>query len=127
MFAAAEAVSKGLIFSKAGIVFVVGIGIVFIALVIIIALLYLQALIFSNTGKKKAPQAVKEAPPAPAPQPTVMVEVDDEEEIAAVIAAVVAMLSQSEGGLVVRQVRRVGLNTPAWSGSGRKEYMDTRY
>ena len=44
------------------------------------------------------------------------------------IAAVIAMYAAEGGnGLVVRSVRRVGMNTPAWSASGRQEYMGTRY
>lgn len=112
----------------AGIVFVVGMGIVFIVLVLLILLLTLEAKLFTALGNKKNPKAEKKAAPVPvaASVPTVTA-AEDEEEIAAVIAAVVAMYSESGSGLVVRSVRRVGANTPAWSVSGRQEYVNTRY
>ena len=90
------------VLSGAGIVMLIGLGIVFIALIVIIALLYLQAAVFKSAGKQ--------------------------EEIAAVIAAAVALMAQEgANGLVVRSVRRVGANTPAWGLSGRQEYVNTRY
>lgn len=121
------------VMSGAGIVFAVGFGIVFVTLILLILVLSIQSWIFTRMGgrgkKAKAP-AAKAAPapvaaPAPAPAPAAAQE--DEDEIAAVIAAVVAMMSESGNGLVVRSVRRVGANTPAWSASGRQEYVNTRY
>lgn len=121
------------VMSGAGIVFAVGFGIVFVTLILLILVLTLQAWIFkgiNNRGRKAKAPAAKAAPapvaaPAPAPAPAAAQE--DEDEIAAVIAAVVAMMSESGNGLVVRSVRRVGSNTPAWSASGRQEYVNTRY
>lgn len=121
------------VMSGAGIVFAVGFGIVFVTLILLILVLTLQAWIFTRIngrGKKAKAPAAKAAPapvaaPAPAPAPAAAQE--DEDEIAAVIAAVVAMMSESGNGLVVRSVRRVGSNTPAWSASGRQEYVNTRY
>lgn len=117
--------------SGAGIVFVVGFGIVFIVLILLILVLSLQAKAFASIGgRKKAPKAAPKAAPAPVPAPApapVPAAQEDEEEIAAVIAAVVAMYAESGNGLVVRQVRRVGANAPAWNLSGRQEYVNTRY
>lgn len=121
------------VMSGAGIVFAVGFGIVFVTLILLILVLTLQSWIFTRIngrGKKAKAPAAKAAPapvaaPAPAPAPAAAQE--DEDEIAAVIAAVVAMMSESGNGLVVRSVRRVGANTPAWSASGRQEYVNTRY
>lgn len=113
----------------AGIVFVVGIGIVFVVLVLLILLLTVESKIFTTIGnRKKAPKAAEKKPaPAPAPVAVAPAAANDDEEIAAVIAAVIAMYSESGNGLVVRSVRRVGSNTPAWSASGRQEYINTRY
>lgn len=121
------------VMSGAGIVFAVGFGIVFVTLILLILVLSIQSWIFTRIngrGKKAKAPAAKAAPapvaaPAPAPAPAAAQE--DEDEIAAVIAAVVAMMSESGNGLVVRSVRRVGANTPAWSASGRQEYVNTRY
>ena len=119
----------------ASIVFAVGFGIVFLVLILVILILTIEGKIFAAlSGKgKKAP--AKKAAPAPAPAPALVAApapaaaaADEDEEIAAVIAAVIAMYAAEGGnGLVVRSVRRVGMNTPAWSASGRQEYMGTRY
>ncbi len=111
----------------AGIVFLVGLGIVFIALVVIILILTLQALIFSKVGSGKKAEK-KAAAPAPAPAPVqAAAPVEDDAEIAAVIAAVVAMMSESGNGLKIRSIRRVGKNNTGWNESGRQEYLGTRY
>lgn len=111
----------------AGIVFLVGLSIVFIALVVIILILMLQALIFKNVGKGKKAEK-KAAAPAPAPAPVqAAAPAEDDAEIAAVIAAVVAMMSESGNGLKIRSIRRVGKNNTGWNESGRQEYLGTRY
>lgn len=111
----------------AGIVFLVGLSVVFIALVVIILILMLQALIFKNVGKGKKAEK-KAAAPAPAPAPVqAAAPVEDDAEIAAVIAAVVAMMSESGNGLKIRSIRRVGKNNTGWNESGRQEYLGTRY
>lgn len=111
----------------AGIVFVIGLGIVFIALFVIILILMLQALIFSKVGSGKKAEK-KAAAPAPAPAPVqAAAPAEDDAEIAAVIAAVVAMMSESGSGLKIRSIRRVGKNNTGWNESGRQEYLGTRY
>lgn len=111
----------------AGIVFLVGLGIVFIALVVIILILTLQALIFKKVGSGKKAEK-KAAAPAPAPAPVqAAAPAEDDAEIAAVIAAVVAMMSESGSGLKIRSIRRVGKNNTGWNESGRQEYLGTRY
>ncbi len=115
------------VMAGAGIVFLVGLGIVFIALVVIILILMLQALIFKNVGSGKKAEK-KAAAPAPAPAPVqAAAPVEDDAEIAAVIAAVVAMMSESGNGLKIRSIRRVGKNNTGWNESGRQEYLGTRY
>lgn len=111
----------------AGIVFLVGLSIVFIALFVIILILMLQALIFSKVGSGKKAEK-KAAAPAPAPAPVqAAAPAEDDAEIAAVIAAVVAMMSESGNGLKIRSIRRVGKNNTGWNESGRQEYLGTRY
>lgn len=111
----------------AGIVFLVGLSIVFIALVVIILILTLQALIFSKVGSGKKAEK-KAAAPSPAPAPVqAAAPAEDDAEIAAVIAAVVAMMSESGNGLKIRSIRRVGKNNTGWNESGRQEYLGTRY
>ena len=111
----------------AGIVFLVGLGIVFIALFVIILILMLQALIFSKVGSGKKAEK-KAAAPAPAPAPVqAAAPAEDDAEIAAVIAAVVAMMSESGNGLKIRSIRRVGKNNTGWNESRRQAYLGTRY
>ena len=101
----------------------VGIGTVFVGLIILIALIKLMEIVMASaTGKKKA------AAPAPAPAPVqAAAPVEDDAEIAAVIAAVVAMMSERGNGLKIRSIRRVGKNNTGWNESGRQEYLGTRY
>ena len=116
------------VFSGAGIVMLIGMGIVFIALIVIICLLVIMSKIFRSAVK--TPAKKEEAPvpaPAPAPAPAAAAPQEDE-EIAAVLAAAVALLSEEgDGRLRVRSIRRVGASSPAWSLSGRQEYVGTRY
>ena len=106
----------------------IGIGIVFFGLVVLIGLIKLISIATSSLGKKKEPK--KAAPqPAPAPAPSPVVEeapaADDGELIAVITAAIAAMLDDG-GAFVVRKVRRVS-TAPAWSKAGREEQIYSRF
>ena len=105
----------------------VGMGTVFIGLIILIGLIKLLEVFVSKiTGKKaEAPAA-----PAPAPAPVAEEEVEpaDDGELVAVIAAAVAAAMEAAGeesGFVVRSIRRVH-NAPAWNRAGREEQVYSR-
>ena len=117
---------------------VVGIGIVFCALVILIGLIkamdkVLAGLSGSNTKKKSvtksenAPAAPAAAAPVSAPAAS-----SGDELIAVITAAVAAMLEAegkdtSKGGFVVRSIRRVSIsNAPVWNRAGREEQVYSR-
>ena len=108
----------------------VGIGTVFVGLVILIALIkVMEMVIHGATSGKKAPAA---AAPAPAPAPAVVEEEpeQDDDELIAVIAAAVAMAMEAAGeenttGFVVRSIRRIN-NAPAWNRAGREEQVYSR-
>ena len=110
----------------------VGIGTVFVGLVILIVLIkVMEMVIHGATGSKKAP-APAAAAPAPAPAPAVVEEEpeQDDDELIAVIAAAVAMAMESAGeenttGFVVRSIRRIN-NAPAWNRAGREEQVYSR-
>lgn len=110
----------------------VGIGTVFVGLVILIVLIkVMEMVIHGATGSKKAP-APAAAAPAPAPAPAVMEEEpeQDDGELIAVIAAAVAMAMEAAGeenttGFVVRSIRRIN-NAPAWNRAGREEQVYSR-
>ena len=110
----------------------VGIGTVFVGLVILIVLIkVMEMVIHGATGSKKA-TAPAAAAPAPAPALAVMEEEpeQDDGELIAVIAAAVAMAMEAAGeenttGFVVRSIRRIN-NAPAWNRAGREEQVYSR-
>ena len=109
---------------------VIGIGIVFFGLVVLIGLVKLISATTANLGKKKEPKKLAPAPaPAPVSTPAPVVEetaaADDSELIAVITAAIAAMLDDG-GAFVVRKVRRVS-TAPAWSKAGREEQIYSRF
>lgn len=106
----------------------VGIGTVFVGLIILIALIKLMEIVMASaTGKKKA-AALASAAPAPVAEEPVE-ETDDDELIAVIAAAVAAAMEQSgeenTTGFVVRSIRRIN-NAPAWNRAGREEQVYSR-
>ena len=108
----------------------VGIGTVFVGLVILIVLIkVMEMVIHGATGSKKAPAPVAAAP-APAPAVVEEEPEQDDGELIAVIAAAVAMAMEAAGeenttGFVVRSIRRIN-NAPAWNRAGREEQVYSR-
>lgn len=101
---------------KAGLNTAMGIGIVFFSLVFISLIIALEGKIFVAINKKKAAKkatTVETVKPAETEEQPVE-EVDDEEEIAAVITAAIYAYEAETGeavpadGLVVRSIRRIG-------------------
>ena len=102
----------------------VGIGTVFVGLIILIALIKLMEKVMNAaTGKQKA------AAPAPAEEEEQAEETDDDELIAVIAAAVAAAMEQAgeenTTGFVVRSIRRIN-NAPAWNRAGREEQVYSR-
>ena len=112
--------SIGEILATGGQTILIGLGIVFLVLFVLVWIINLLTAVLGQ-GKKKtptAPPAPPKATPAPAPVPAVPTQ--DEEEIVAVIAAAVAAIASREGSrLRVRSVRRVGQQAPVWSRAAR--------
>ena len=107
----------------------VGIGTVFVGLIILIALIKLMEMIMTGgKGKKKAEAPAPAAAPAPVAEEAVE-ETDDDELIAVIAAAVAAAMEQSceknTTGFVVRSIRRIN-NAPAWNRAGREEQVYSR-
>ena len=106
----------------------VGIGTVFVGLIILIALIKLMEIVMASaTGKKKAAAPAPAAPALVAEEP---VEETDDDELIAVIAAAVAAAMEQSGeenttGFVVRSIRRIN-NAPAWNRAGREEQVYSR-
>jgi len=114
-------------------VMLIGLTVVFLGLVILIVACKILSVIFSAKKaepKKAAPAPAKPAAPAPAPAP-VAVPAQEDDEIAAVIAAVIAAMGSAsadapKGDFIVRRVRRVG-NSSNWSRAGREELLSSKY
>lgn len=112
--------------SYGGTVAIIGMLIVFFALVLLIVIISLlaNALNAATNSKKPEAPAPAAAPAAPAPvvEEPVAEEVVDDAELIAVIAAAIAAFDNSGKTLVVRKVRRVS----AWNKSSRQEQV-TRF
>lgn len=108
----------------------VGIGTVFVGLIILIALIKLMEKVMNAaTGKQKAAAPTPAAAPAPAEEEEQAEETDDDELIAVIAAAVAAAMEQAgeenTTGFVVRSIRRIN-NAPAWNRAGREEQVYSR-
>ncbi len=115
-----------------GYVIVLGMGITFVALVLI----WLITVLMSKTIHKfeaKANLTVVKAlsPQNPISQPTLVINelvVEDESELVAVItAAIASSLSTSVQSIKVTNIRRVADATPTWGKSGRSDVMNARF
>ena len=108
----------------------VGIGTVFVGLIILIALIKLMEKVMNAAmGKQKAAAAAPAAVPVPAEEEEQAEETDDDELIAVIVAAVAAAMEQAgeenTTGFVVRSIRRIN-NAPAWNRAGREEQVYSR-
>lgn len=108
----------------------VGIGTVFVGLIILIALIKLMEKVMNAaTGKQKAAAPAPAAAPASAEEEEQAEETDDDELIAVIAAAVAAAMEQAgeenTTGFVVRSIRRIN-NAPAWNRAGREEQVYSR-
>lgn len=111
-------------------VVVTGIAVVFIALILLIFLVFLYGKLFVSINKhaakkaeaKKAAEAevkasVQETKPAPAPAPVVEDGIGDE-TVAVIMAAISAMESSSGKKLVLKSVKTAKPQRSAWSTAG---------
>lgn len=113
-------------FAQMGEITIMGILIVFLALIIIwasIEIMHFFVTFFEKRKKSdtagKAASQPKEAPvPAPAP---VAAETEDEELIAVITAAIAASLGTSTYNLKIKSFRRVGASAPVWNTVSRRQ------
>ena len=111
-------------FSTGGETAVIGMGIVFSVLIILMIVLYLFKVIFYRENKAEPSVAAKE--PIPAAQPAA--EEENEEELIAVItAAIAASLNTSTYNLNIKSIRRVSPGRPAWNRAGLNETINNRF
>lgn len=101
--------SKGEIAKKAALNTLIGMGSVFVVLILLafIISLFKYVSVFENRGKAKKDAAEKAAAPAPAPvAPAAPAPADDLQLIAVITAAIAAAEGTSTDGFVVRSIKR---------------------
>ena len=116
--------------TEAGAVVLTGLVVVFVALILLIIVVWAFSKIFDKTPKKApAPKKAAPAPAAPkaAPQVTVAAPApagEDMDEIAAAITAALAVILSEEGAgksYVVQSIKRVRSGGSAWRSAGLAE------
>lgn len=108
----------------------IGIGIVFFGLVLLIGLIKVINTVTGSMGKKKAP-VLPASSPSPVPAPVAVVEEpaepeQDANELIAVITAAIAAMLDDGTAFTVRHVRRIS-SAPAWNRAGREEQIYSRF
>lgn len=99
---------------------VIGMGIVFLVLIILWGVLEAMRLIFSpkeNKKKEIEPAAIKELP-SQKTQDT-----EDEEIVCVISAAVAAMLQQPSHTFKIKSIKRSPDNSPEWNKAGRQRLL----
>ena len=104
--------------------FAVGMGVVFLALILLVILLEMSGKFFANLDKKEAAKKqstqVVVVPEVIAPEIVGTPEIDDLELIAVITATIAATMGTSADNLQVRSLRKT--NSP-WKISGRTEQL----
>ncbi len=121
---------KGITMSEAlgmgGETVVIGLGIVFAVLAILMIVLYIFGVIFNK--KPKADPTPQKAEEAPVMQAAEAVQEEDEDELIAVLtAAVAASLGTSTYNLRIKSYRRVPPKRPAWNRAGINDVIGNRF
>ena len=110
-------------FSFGGLTAVLGMGIVFSVLVVLMIVLYLFKVIFYKQPKKQEVTATPVQETAAEPEN----EMDDDELIAVLTAAVAASLNTSTYNLNIKSYRRIDNTRPAWNREGLRETINNRF
>ena len=114
----------------AALVMVIGLLIVFTGLVILIFCIKAMSALLKAFNRKKAPAP---APVVPAPQPVAAEpekeepELNQDELVAVITAALMAYAKDSNKTLVVRSIRRSGAKAPVWANAGRADQLASRF
>ncbi len=121
-----KGVQLGEALTTGGLTTVVGLGIVFLVLLILMIVLCLFKVIFyKNPEKTKKTEvlAVAETPAIETKEETQ----DEEELIAILTAAVAASLNTSTYNLQIKSYRRIKDNRPSWNREGIRETISSRF
>ena len=126
--AATDAMTVGEKASMGGITMLIGMGTVFLGLIILIGAIKILSLLMGEKQKKQAAEPAPAPAPAPAPVAAAPVAQEDEDELIAVLTAAVAMMTEGTGGKYrITSFRRVGSNAPAWNRAGRQSMISSRF
>ena len=123
-----KAENAGQALGYGGSVTLLGVSIVFLALVALIIITWLYPKIIKgllNKDKKKAP--VPEKASQAVPEQTTKGAINDNELVAVITAAIAASLGTASNGIVIRSLRRSNSNAPAWGKEGRTEQVYNRF
>lgn len=112
--------------SFGGLTAITGMSIVFGVLVVLMIVLYLFKLIFYKNPKKTA-KPVEEVKETPVVETKAEDDVDDDELIAVLTAAVAASLNTSTYNLNIKSYRRINDVRPAWNKQGLRETIESRF
>ncbi|MBF4695600.1 OadG family protein [Fusibacter ferrireducens] len=107
-------------------VILLGMGITFVALILIWALTALMSRIIRAVEGGSKP-AVTEAVAPKAPAQTTVNEEEDEALIAVITAAIAASLNTSMHNIIVTNITRINDETPVWGRAGRSDVMNSRF
>lgn len=124
-----QGITLGEALSTGGMVTVLGLAIVFLVLIILMIILMLFKVVFYKDSSKKTTvhnEAVKEAEPV-AQDTQAKQEINDEELIAVLTAAVAASLNTSTYNLHIKSYRRIEDKKPAWNKAGIRETINNRF
>jgi sodium pump decarboxylase gamma subunit len=108
---------------------VVGMGIVFGILILLYLVLMGMKMVFYKENEAVASTGVKEVKQEQVTAVQVeeqKEEIDEDELIAVLTAAVAASLNQSTYNLNIRSFRRIDQNAPVWNSVSRKEQLESR-
>ena len=112
--------------SFGGLTAVTGMSIVFGVLVVLMIVLYLFKLIFYKNPVKTA-KPVEDVKETPVVETKAEDDVDDDELIAILTAAVAASLNTSTYNLNIKSYRRINDVRPAWNKQGLRETIESRF
>ena len=112
--------------SFGGLTAVTGMSIVFGVLVVLMIVLYLFKLIFYKDSKKTA-MPIEDVKETPVVETKAEDDVDDDELIAILTAAVAASLNTSTYNLNIKSYRRINDVRPAWNKQGLRETIESRF
>ena len=107
---------------------VIGLATVFSVLIILMIVITIMKMVFYKDPSKSAPTPAPVVPePVKPVTPVKTDEMDDEELIAVITAAIAASLNTSTYNLRIKSLRRIDNNQPAWNRAGIRETINNRF